>query len=102
MLCFCLCLGSASILPQMEGNRVPDQAEFWEKEAMRAREEAATLREALGHRASSASSLARSSYPNSDLDQTFINEDGELILAFEAQKKTLRWVWSNFEGWGQY
>ncbi|BES97844.1 MYSc [Nesidiocoris tenuis] len=67
------------------------QAEFWEEEANRAREEAAALREALGQKTSSASSLARSSYPNIDVSaSSLINEDGELILAFEAQKKTLR------------
>uniref|UniRef100_A0A0K8SQI6 Unconventional myosin-Va n=2 Tax=Lygus hesperus TaxID=30085 RepID=A0A0K8SQI6_LYGHE len=66
------------------------QAEFWQEEAKRAMDEVASLREALGHRTSSTSSLARSSYPNSDVDNSLINEDGELILAFEAQKKTLR------------
>ncbi|XP_024080468.1 unconventional myosin-Va [Cimex lectularius] len=72
--------------------QIAKKAEWWEEEAKRARQEAATLRETLGSRTFSTSSLTRSSYPTSDIDPSVINEDGELVLAFEAQKKTLRQI----------
>lgn len=51
------------------------------------------LRRMFSEATMSAKSLAESSYSSmKDLDISTFNEDGELLLAFEAQKRTLRYI----------
>ncbi|XP_066902208.1 LOW QUALITY PROTEIN: unconventional myosin-Va [Halyomorpha halys] len=62
-----------------------------EKEVHRLRAENVELRRMFSEATMSAKSLAESSYSSmKDLDISTFNEDGELLLAFEAQKRTLR------------
>lgn len=62
-----------------------------EREVRRLKAENVELRRIFSGTAMSAKSLAQSSYSSlRDLDSSVINEDGELVLAFEAQKRTLR------------
>ncbi|KAK9511427.1 hypothetical protein O3M35_000087 [Rhynocoris fuscipes] len=67
-----------------------------ENELRRVLEENTILRKNLGARVSSTSSLAKSSYADIG-DPSIINEDGELVLAFEALKRTLRQVESELQ-----
>lgn len=58
----------------------------------RLKAESMELRRMFNSSAMSAKSLAESSYSSlRDLDSSIINEDGELVLAFEAQKRILRY-----------
>ncbi len=60
-----------------------------EAELMRRREECSELRNVLVSNTEGLKSVAKTNYaPDADLDS--INEDGELVLAFEAQKKINR------------
>lgn len=66
-----------------------------ETELIRRREECSQLRNVLVSNTEGLKSIAKSNYsPEIDLDG--INEDGELVLAFEAQKKINRYhYWLN-------
>lgn len=60
-----------------------------ETELIRRREECNQLRNVLVNNTEGLKSLAKSNYsPEADFES--INEDGELVLAFEAQKKINR------------
>lgn len=67
------------------------QLECRTREVERLRDENVQLRSAFSGKLKSAKALAESSYSScKDIDTSVINEDGELVLAFEAQKKILR------------
>ncbi|XP_065199527.1 unconventional myosin-Va isoform X2 [Planococcus citri] len=70
-------------------NELIDQFREMETELIRRREECSQLRNVLVNNTEGLKSLAKSNYsPEADLES--INEDGELVLAFEAQKKINR------------
>lgn len=57
---------------------------------MRRREECVQLRGVLANRTTGLKNVASTNYSSEDFDIALINEDGELVLALEAQKKTNR------------
>lgn len=57
---------------------------------MRLRDECVQLRSVLANQTQGLKSIASTNYAAQDMDMSLINEDGELVLAFEALKKINR------------
>lgn len=68
------------------------QFEALQAELVRLREECVQLRGVLANQTRGLKSIASTNYAVADVDMSLINEDGELVLAFEAQKKINRFV----------
>lgn len=54
------------------------------------RDECVQLRSVLANQTQGLKSIASTNYAAQDMDMSLINEDGELVLAFEALKKINR------------
>lgn len=59
-------------------------------ELSRKTEELVQLKSVLATKTQGIKNVASTNYPASDVNISLINEDGELVLAFEAQKKINR------------
>lgn len=66
-----------------------EQFEALQDELERRREECIQLRTVLANRAHDLRSVTQTSY-GKDVD--IVNEDGELVLAYQTQKQVNRWV----------
>lgn len=69
---------------------MPGQFKAQETELVRLKDECVQLRTLLSNQTQGLKSIANANYAAQDMDMSLINEDGELVLAFEAQKKINR------------
>lgn len=89
----------AALRKHVADSTIPDKAaadelmrqfEALQAELVRLREECVQLRGVLANQTRGLKSIASTNYAVADVDMSLINEDGELVLAFEAQKKINR------------
>ncbi|XP_075219084.1 dilute class unconventional myosin isoform X2 [Lycorma delicatula] len=72
------------------GEELMRQFEVMQAELSRKTEELVQLKSVLATKTQGIKNVASTNYPASDVNISLINEDGELVLAFEAQKKINR------------
>ncbi|XP_054279391.1 unconventional myosin-Va isoform X2 [Macrosteles quadrilineatus] len=80
----------ADNVPGKSADELMKQFMTQEKELVRLGDECVQLRGVLANQTQGLRSIATSNYAAQDMDMSLINEDGELVLAFEAQKKINR------------
>ncbi|XP_046682194.1 unconventional myosin-Va isoform X2 [Homalodisca vitripennis] len=80
----------AESIPGKPSEELMNQFKAQELELVRLRDECVQLRSVLANQTQGLKSIATTNYTAQDIDMSLINEDGELVLAFEAQKKINR------------
>ncbi|RZF37289.1 hypothetical protein LSTR_LSTR005621 [Laodelphax striatellus] len=79
-----------NIFDKAAADELMQQFDDLQGELDRSREECIQLKGMLTTRNQGVRSIAASNYADNDVDMSLINEDGELVLAYEAQKKIIR------------